>query len=165
MSRLNAIEEMRKDHNQARDILLNLIDAIRRLDIVKAYELLITLDKLGGPHFRAEEDVMYPLLKKFFGEEYYNRLLEEHDRVIKAAIQLAEALGKPKLTSEEAEKLVKLIQSEILPHPITCSGLEIFMERLSSEELDKIAESLEAARKEGVPLFEWAQTIRTRKVT
>ncbi len=165
MSELNAIEEMRKDHSQVRDILLNLIDAIKRLDTVKAYELLITLDKLGGPHFRAEEDVMYPLLKKFFGEEYYNRLLEEHDRVIKAATQLAEALGKPRLTPEEADRLVKLIQSEILPHPITCSGLEIFMERLSPEELDKIAESLEAARKEGVPLLEWAQTIRARKVT
>jgi hemerythrin-like domain-containing protein len=164
MEKIDAIAEMRKDHNKVRDILLDLIDAIKRLDVTKAFELLLILDKLGGPHFRAEEEVMYPLLKKFFGEEYYNRLLEEHDRVIKAATHLAETLGKGSITPQEAEELIKLIQSEILPHPITCSGLEIFMERLSSEELDKIAESLLAARKEEVPLLEWSQTIRTRKV-
>jgi hypothetical protein len=164
LNKINPIAEVRDDHLKVRDTLLNLIEAIKRLDSTKAFELLITLDKLGGPHFRFEEDVMYPLLKKFFGEEYYNRLLEEHDRVIKAAKQIAEVLGKGSITSEEADRLVKIIQNEILPHPITCSGLEIFMEKLSQEELDKLAENIIASRKADVPLLEWAESIRERRV-
>lgn len=139
------------------------MDAIRQRDVTKSVELLLILDKLGGPHFRAEEEMMYPALKRFFGEEYYNRLLDEHDRVIRAAKQIGETLGKGSITPEEAETLIKIIQSEILPHPVTCEGLGIFMERLTSEELKKIAESLEAARKADIPLLEWASTIRSRK--
>jgi DUF438 domain-containing protein len=164
MSKIDAIAEIREDHKKVRDTLLDIINAIRRRDVTKAYELLIYLDKIGGPHFRAEEEMMYPVMKRFYGEEYYTRLLEEHDRVIKAARELAETLGKGSITPEEADSLIKIIQNEIMPHPITCSGLEIFMERLSSEELDKIAESLVAARQEGTPLLEWSQTIRDRKV-
>ncbi len=163
LSKIDPILETREDHLKVRDTLLNLIDAIKKQDVTKAFELLITLDKLGGPHFRFEEETMYPILKRFFGEEYYNRLLEEHDRVIKAAKQIAEILGKGSITSEEVEKLVKIVQNEIMPHPITCSGLEIFMERLSKEELDKIAENMIASRKADVPLLEWADKIRARK--
>jgi len=161
---IEAITEIRKDHSMVRDTLLELVDAIKRSDVTKAFELLITLDKVGGPHFRAEEETMYPLLKRFFGEEYYERLLHEHDRVIRAAKRLAETLGKGSVTHRESEELVRLVQSEILPHPITCSGLEIFMERLSNEELSKVAESLKAARKEGIPLLEWSRTLRARKL-
>jgi hypothetical protein len=164
MSQIDAIAEIRDDHKKVRDTLLEIIDAIRRRDVTKAYELLIILDKLGGPHFRAEEETMYPLMKRFYGEEYYSRLLDEHDRVIRAARKLAETLGKGEITPEEADELVRVIQNEIMPHPITCSGLEIFMERLTREELDKIGESLVAARKEGLPLLEWSQTVRERKV-
>jgi len=161
--KIDPIAEVREDHKKVRDILLNLIDAIRGLDATKAFEYLIILDKLGGPHFRFEEETMYPVMKRFYGEEYYTRLLEEHDRVIRAATQIAETLGKGTIKAEDAQKLVKTIQNEIMPHPITCSGLEIFMERLSPEELDEIAESIVPARDAGVPLLEWADTIRARK--
>jgi len=163
MPKINPIKEVKEEHEKVRDILLDFMDAIRKRDVTKSVELLLILDKLGGPHFRMEEETMYRALKKFYGEEYYQRLLEEHDRVISAAKEIGETLGKGEITPEEATKLIKLIQSEILPHPITCSGLEMLMERLTSEELKKIAESLEAARKADIPLLEWASTIRSRK--
>lgn len=163
MPKIDPIAEVKEDHSKVRDILLDIMDAIKRRDVTKAFELLLVLDKLGGPHFRFEEEVMYPTMKKFYGEDYYLRLLEEHDRVIRAAKQLAETLGKGSIAEEESERLIKLIQNEILPHPITCSGLEILMEKLNPEELEKIAESIEADREAEVPLLEWADTIRTRK--
>jgi len=163
MAEIDPINEIREDHKKVRDILLDFMDSIRKLDVTKSVELLLILDKLGGPHFRAEEEVMYPTLKRFYGDEYYNRLLEEHDRVIRAAKQIGETLGKGSITPEEATTLVKLIQNEILPHPITCSGLEMMMERLTPEELDKIAESIVATRQADVPLLEWASTIRGRE--
>jgi len=161
---LDPIQEMNKDHKMVRDILLKLLDAVERKDAETALEMLLELDKLGGPHFRAEEETMYPILKKFFGEEYYNRLLEEHDRVIRAGRKIAQILGKGYMTDEEAEEIAKLIRNDILPHPVTCEGLGIFMERLTEDELRRIAESIDKARKEGVPLLQWAQEIRERKV-
>lgn len=161
---IDPIKEMNKDHKMVRDILLKLLDEIGRRNAEGALEMLLELDKLGGPHFRAEEETMYPILKRFFGEEYYNRLLEEHDRVIKAGRRIAEVLGKGYITDDEAEELLRLIRNNILPHPVTCEGLGIFMERLTKEELDRIAESIVKAREEGVPLLQWAQEIRERKV-
>ena len=161
---IDPIEEMNKDHKMVRDILLKLIEEIEKKNVEGALEMMLELDKLGGPHFRAEEETMYPILKRFFGEQYYNRLLEEHDRVIRAGREIALTLGKGYLTDKDVEKLITLIRNEILPHPVTCEGLGIFMERLTKEELDRIAESIVKAREEGVPLLKWAQEIRERKV-
>jgi hypothetical protein len=163
MAELNSIHEMSSDHKVVRDTLLEMVDTIRKKDVTKAFELLIKLDKLGGPHFRAEEETMYPAMKRFYGDDYYERLLSEHDSVINAAKKIAETLGKGSLTDEDVEWLVKIVQNEIMPHPITCSGLEILMERLSSDELKSIALNLAASRKADVPLLEWADSIRSRK--
>jgi uncharacterized protein Yka (UPF0111/DUF47 family) len=163
MIEIDPIKEVREDHLKVRDVLLSLMDAIRNRDVEKAFEHLLILEKLGGPHFRMEEDVMYKKLRKFYGDEYYNRLLDEHDRVINAAKQIAEILGKGSITEDDAERIIRIIQNDILPHPITCSGLEILLERLSEEELNEIAESIRFCREEDVPLLEWAETIRERK--
>ncbi|MCL4436624.1 MAG: hemerythrin domain-containing protein [Thaumarchaeota archaeon] len=163
MTELDAIKAMSDDHKIVRDTLLEMVDTIKKKDVTKAFELLINLDKIGGPHFRAEEETMYPELKKFFGDQYYEKLLTEHDSVINAAKKVAETLGKGSLTDKDVQQLIKIIQNEIMPHPITCSGLEILMERLSPAELKTISKSLVSARKADVPLLEWADSIRARK--
>ncbi|NIN51920.1 MAG: hemerythrin domain-containing protein [Nitrososphaeria archaeon] len=160
---MDPIAEVREDHKKVRDTLLDIMDLIRQRDVTKSLEQLLVLDKLGGPHFQMEEEVMYPIMKRFYGDDYYERLLEEHDRVIKAAKQIGETFGKGSITEEEVTKLIKLIQNEILPHPITCSGLEILMERLSPEELNEIAKSITVTRETDTPLLEWATTTRSRE--
>jgi DNA-binding PadR family transcriptional regulator len=157
------ILELKEDHKKVRDFLLDFIDAVDRLDAQKALEIMISLDKLGGPHFRFEEETLYPALKKFFGEDYLDHLLKAHDRVIRAAKEIVEILGKGSITRDEAEKLKKIVRQNILPHPIECNGLPLFAEKLSSEDLDKIAENLAEARKADVPLLEWAETIRQKR--
>jgi hemerythrin len=163
MTELDTIKAMSDDHKIVRDTLLEMVDTIRNKNVTKAFELLINLDKIGGPHFRAEEETMYPELKKFFGDQYYEKILTEHDTVINAAKKIAETLGKGSLTDQDAQQLIKIIQNEIMPHPITCSGLEILLERLTPAELNTIAENLAAARKADIPLLEWADSIRARK--
>ena len=154
----------KEDHAMVRDLLLQLIESLKAKDVQKSLELLITLDKLGGPHFRFEEESIYPILKKFYGDEYYEYLLSAHDRVIKAARHIAEVLGKGEITDEEAEDLISLIRRDILPHPIECEGLVLLTEKLTEDELNQIAESIEQARKDALPLLEWADKIRRRKV-
>lgn len=160
---LNPINELEADHRQVRDILLELIEAGDRRDGAKALELLLILDKIGGPHFRFEEESLYPALEKFYGPEYYQYLLGVHDRIIRSARLLAEVLGDSQISEDDAVKLKEIIRNEILPHPIECDGLTLLAEKLDESELDEIAKNLEASRKEDVSLLEWAGTIRQRK--
>ncbi|MBI4295387.1 MAG: hemerythrin domain-containing protein [Chloroflexi bacterium] len=164
MAKVDAIAQLKADHTQVRDILLDIIEAAHRQDATKALELLLRLDKLGGPHFQWEEESFYPALEKFFGPQYKEYLLGVHDRIIKAARKLGAILGKGEITAEEAEKVVELVRSEILPHPIECEGLTLFSEKLSSEELDAMAKHFASVRKTGLALLEWADTVRTRKI-
>ena len=154
---------LQKDHRLVRDILLDLISSLHRKNVVKSLELVICLDKMGGPHFRFEEESLYPVLKKFFGEEYYEHLLVAHDRIIKSAKTLSEVLGKGEISRQEADDLVDLIRNDILPHPIECDGLAMMAERLNKKEIKKLKASFIVALEANVPLLEWAYSIRKRK--
>ncbi|MBI4464436.1 MAG: hemerythrin domain-containing protein [Acidobacteria bacterium] len=164
MTAVNPIETLRAEHIQVRDALLDLLDAISQRDVEKALEILISLDKLTGPHFRFEEESFYPAVSQFFGEEYREYLLGAHDKVIRTAKELAGALGKGEISEEEARRLTSLIRTQVLPHPVECEGLGLFAERLRKEEMERIAANLEACQKADVPLLEWATSIRARKV-
>lgn len=164
MVKLDPIAELKADHTWVRDILLDLIEASNRRDATEALELLLRLDKLGGPHFQWEEESFYPTLERFFGAEYKEYLISVHDRIIRAARKLAEIFGKGEITEEESPKLVSLIRNEILPHPIECEGLTLFAEKLTKKELEEMAEHFETLRKSGVGLLKWAKEVRPRKV-
>lgn len=164
MAKLNPITVLSEEHIQVRDALLDLVSAVKGRNAVGALEILFRLDRLTGPHFRFEEESFYPAIAQFFGEEYKEHLLQAHDRVIRTAKELAGVLGNGELSQEEGDRLAALIRTQVLPHPVECEGLGLFAERLSAEELDKIADNLEDARKADIPLLEWAQTIRARKV-
>lgn len=53
---LDPIRELREDHKKVKDYLLELIEALNKRDAQRSLEILILLDKLGGPHFRFEEE-------------------------------------------------------------------------------------------------------------
>ena len=78
MGKLDAIAEFREDHRNVRDGLLDIIGALQSKDVSKAREILGGLDTLIGPHFRFEEEALYPTLRVFLGE-YVDELLKEHD--------------------------------------------------------------------------------------
>jgi hypothetical protein len=162
MARLDVIAEIKSDHAQVRDILLDLIDAISKRDAERALEILIRLDKLTGPHFRWEEESFYPAHEKIFGRQYLEYLLGVHDRIVKRGKELAAILSKGEITEEEAKVLPEIIRNEVLPHPIECDGITLLTTKLSKEELEKMAVELERCRKEGIPLLQWGETIKDR---
>jgi hypothetical protein len=79
--------------------------------------------------------------------------------VIDTARSCAELLQKESLTDEEAQQAASAARA-LLVHVSNCDGLAILTERLKPEELDQLAEKFAAAREAGVPLLEWAETIR-----
>lgn len=160
MARIEPIYEFKADHAKVRDSLLNLIEAINEKNAFKALEILVQLDRLVGPHFRWEEECLYPIMEKFFGRQYHLYLLSAHDRIVKRAKELLEVLKKGSISSEEAKTLVDIIRNEILPHPIECEGITLFAEKLTEKELERLRVNLERNRRENVPLLEWADKIK-----
>lgn len=160
MAKLDPIAEFREDHRKVRDGLLDMITALKTKDVQKAREILGNLNTLVGPHFRYEEETLYPSLRVFLGE-YVDQLLNEHDGVIDTARTCAELLEKETLTDEEAEQAANAARS-LLVHVSNCDGLAILSERLSAEEIDVLGDKFAAAREAGVPLLDWAATIRQK---
>jgi hypothetical protein len=159
---LDPIAEFREDHRKVRDGLLALEAAIRENRIGEARETLGQLNQLVGPHFRYEEEALYPTLREYLGE-YVDQLLTEHDGVIRTARACAELLQKDELSPEERSQGARAARA-LLVHVSNCDGLAIISERLSPEKVSELSARLEECRRQGVPLLEWAATIRERRV-
>lgn len=160
MAKIDPITEFREDHRKVRDGLLDIIDALKSKDVKRARKILGNLNTLVGPHFRYEEETLYPTLRVFLGE-YVDQLLKEHGTVIETAKTCAELLGKDSLSDEEAGQAASAARA-LLVHVSNCDGLAILSERLKPTELDELGEKFSAARKAGVPLLEWAEKIRKK---
>lgn len=158
MAKLDPIAEFREDHRKVRDGLLELMEVLQSKDIATARKILGKINVVVGPHFRYEEETLYPALRVLLGE-YVDQLLKEHDGVIATARSCAELLKKDSLADEEAKQAV-LAARALLIHVSNCDGLAILSERLSKKEIDNLSEKFAAARKAGVPLLDWAETIR-----
>lgn len=159
---LDPIVEFREDHRKVRDGLLDLAGAAEKGDLPTARTTLGAIDALVGPHFRYEEEALYPAMKVFLGE-YVDRLIEEHDGAIKTAKTAAGLLAKSSLSGEEAKAAANAARA-LLVHVSNCDGLNILAERLSKEELEDLARQYQRSRDANVSLLNWADTIRQRKV-
>ncbi|MDP2719659.1 MAG: hemerythrin domain-containing protein [Dehalococcoidia bacterium] len=155
---VNVFEEFRQDHRQVRDSLLEIAGYLESADIDKARGVLDRINKMVGPHFRFEEEDLYPALRIFLGE-YVDQLLGEHDGAIGAAKVLVTLLGKDTITPEEGKEAAKAARA-LLVHVSNCDGLAILGERLPAQELTRLGAALATSREAGVTLLDWAETIR-----
>lgn len=160
MTKLDVIKEFREDHRKVRDGLLDIIDALKAKDVAKAGGILGNLNTLVGPHFRYEEEALYPALKVFLGE-YVDQLLSEHDGVIDTAKTCATLLEKDTLTDKEAAEAAEAAR-KLLVHVSNCDGLAILSERFGTKELDELGKKFSACREAGVSLLDWAEKIRKK---
>lgn len=158
MGGLNPIAEFREDHRKVRDGILEITEALGRRDMKKAKEVISRLNILVGPHFRYEEEHLYPALRRFLGE-YVDQLHKEHDDVIGTAKACVDLLSKKNPTEREAEEARKAAMA-LLIHVSNCDGLAILAERLPEKELQDLGDRLDESRRAGVPLLEWAEKIR-----
>lgn len=154
------IGEFREDHRKVRDGLLVLASAAEGGDLETARKTLGAIDVLVGPHFRYEEEALYPALREFLGE-YVDQLVTEHNGVIATAKVAARTLGKPELSEEEGQAVARAARS-LLVHVSNCDGLNILVERMSAEKIAELGRRYQEARKAGVGLLDWAETIRAK---
>ncbi len=151
----------RDEHRQVRDALLELIEAFQRRDKSQAQSLLSRIAALTGPHFRYEEEALYPSLVEIFGPEYIEKLLSDHDKAIALARKLVELSGKEPLTDDDIIQATRYVRF-ILPHVSDCDGLSIMVERLSEEKVKNIFDVRERSLNAGLNLLDWAGSVRGR---
>jgi hypothetical protein len=150
-----------EEHRALRDDLLDLVEALRARDRTAARSLLVRMAADAGPHFRYEEEALYPALVEIFGPEYIERLVGNHDRAISVAGSLAALAARSALSDEDVVYGVRLVRS-VLPHVSDCDGLSIMVERLSGETVRAILGARDIARAQGLDLFDWAMRVRRR---
>lgn len=150
----------REEHRVVRDSLFDLSEAFGERDAARAGELLGKIAALTGPHFRYEEEVMYPSLVQIFGADYIDSLIDDHDGVIAGARRLVELAGSD-LGDAEVEEARRIIRG-MLPHVSDCDGLSIMVERLSDDEVAAIFANRESSLAANVDLLTWDDTIRER---
>jgi hypothetical protein len=154
-------ELFRVEHRQVRDGLLDLVEAFQARDQERARALLGPLAALTGPHFRYEEEALYPALVGIFEEDYVELLLHAHDQAIASARRLVALAAQDALTDEEAREAVHLIRS-ILPHVSDCDGLSIMTERLPQGQIQAVLDARDRSLGEGLDLLQWAAQVRAR---
>lgn len=151
----------RTEHREIRDVLLDLVTAFQTGDQVRARALIERTAVLAGPHFRYEEESLYPDLVAIFGDEYIEKLLHDHDGAIDTARKLVVLGARDELTDDEIREAVRLTRS-ILPHVSDCDGLSIMVERLPDPEVEVIFATRERTRAAGLDLLRWATEVRAR---
>jgi hypothetical protein len=160
---LDVFNEFHSDHRQIRDMLFSLKDRIEKRDLTGAREVLGELNAFVGPHFRYEEEGLYPALRPIL-EDYVDKFLEDHDGAIATARKLVGILEKDALTDADVQSGRRAVLA-ILPHVSDCQGLSVFMEPIQQvhpEEIERIAHKIEECRQAGLPLLQWADTVRGR---
>lgn len=151
----------REEHRKVRDSLLDLIPAFQQRDCRTAQLLLAQIAGYTGPHFRYEEESLYPSLREIFGDDYVDKLLRDHDGAIGAAKKLVELAGKPALGDNDVDLAVRLTRG-ILPHVSDCDGLSIMVERLPGHKVQAILDARDRSLKQGLDLLTWAGEVRKR---
>ena len=152
----------RQEHRIIRDTLLDLVQAFQDRDRQHICALLSAIARLTGPHFRYEEESMYPALTGIFGEEYIQKLLRDHDRAIEVAEELVQLSSKAELTDQDVLAAIRLIRGSVMPHVSDCDGLSIMVETLPETQVQNILDSRRQSLAANLDLLTWAKTVRRR---
>ncbi len=154
-------EVFREEHRKIRDALFDLSQAFQTRDKARIGEYLGQVATLTGPHFRYEEEALYPALVQIFGEDYVEQLLSAHDGAIGTAKALVALAQKDALTDDDVTKATNLVRG-VLPHVSDCDGLSIMVERLPEDDVQGVLDTRERSLDAGLDLLQWAKEVRSR---
>lgn len=151
----------RTEHREIRDLILNLMSGFIKEDRELCDKSLTRLAEVIGPHFRYEEKTVYPFLTEFYGEDYIQKLLTDHDIMIGRALMIKQIIDNEFDNNERRNKGLEHVRG-LLPHVSDCEGVSIMVERLGEDKLVAIKEAIDEAYKDNYNLVEWAENVRDR---
>ncbi|MFB6357298.1 MAG: hemerythrin domain-containing protein [bacterium] len=152
-------ELFEEEHRSILDQTKSLIERLRETQTPDISNEVDKLNELLGPHFRYEEEALYPSLKEEYGRVYVKRLYDSHEGTIHTVRKLKGMTEDNEVKTREA---LELIYGWLLPHVSDCEGLSIMVDQIPSDTLDNIVESRQRAHDEGLDLLTWADRRREK---
>jgi len=160
MSTRTLFEEVfRDEHRAIRDLLFDLVQAFRSRDLPGVHFFVNNLVNFAGPHFRYEEEALYPALLEVLSQEQVLSLLNDHDYAIGAIRKLAQLAGQSELTALDARTGADCAQG-LIAKVFGCDGLSIVIERLPDESIGEAMSARSRALGANLDLLRWADTRR-----
>jgi len=150
---------VREEHRGVRDALMELADAFWWRVPEYSPIILRKVVAIAAPHFRYEEEVLYPALAEVFGKECVTELLADHNKIKRSAERLSELTRSEVWSDEEVGVGIELVRG-LLRHVNDCDGLVAKVERLPEETVRNILEARERFNRAGLDLLRWAQEVR-----
>ncbi|MBI4446135.1 MAG: hemerythrin domain-containing protein [Acidobacteria bacterium] len=150
---------VREEHQQMRGVLRELADAFWWRVPEYFPSILRRVAAITGPHFRCEEEVLYPALEKVGGIQPVTELLANHNQLKSSAERLAELAKKEVWSDEEVGVGIELIHG-LLQHVNDCDGLVAMVERLPDETVRNILDAHKRFNKASLDLLRWAQEVK-----
>ncbi len=151
---MSLIEEFHSDHQKVVAALFDLRQAITARDVERVRFILAVAEKLVGPHFKFEELYLYPALGPFLGEGKIQRLLNEHDGIFRGLRHIAKLAQKDTWSDADAHSARESLEL-IYDHPVTCDGLSLWIEKLSSEQQEELYYRMQECRNQGTTFSEY----------
>ena len=157
----NLIGEFHADHAKVVQAFMHLREAIQQQNPAEVMTTLSEANKMVGPHFKFEENFLYPSLEEFLGAAGVQRLVAEHDGVFRGVAALLDLATKKNWNDSDAHTATAYLDL-IWEHPITCDGLSLYIERLPEQVQNALFNQMEKLRREGTTLLDYRSVIRKR---
>jgi len=151
----------REEHRKLRDSYLDIINVLQKRDGVALRPLIQQVNLCAGPHFRYEEEVLYPALLTLYARDYIEILLMDHDWAIATVRKLILVSHQDRLSDDDCQLAIRRVHN-MLPHISDCDGLSIMVECLSSSEIQSIMDARGWSLQEGMDLLQWVDRVRKR---
>lgn len=147
-------------HDEHRSILEDIEHLVERLDEETNPDIVDDVQQLNerlGPHFRYEEEALYPSLRDKYGRIYVKRLYDSHEGTIHTVRKLKQMSEEGTINNRKA---LDSIYGWIFPHVSDCEGLSIMVDQIPEEALDEIVKARERAYEDNLDLLTWANETR-----
>ena len=148
------------EHRAISQGLTNLADAIQKRDRRRIRIRLNLVMRLSGPHFRYEEDSLYPALVGRASETHLAQLLNVHDQAILALEELSVIATKGGLTPAETQLGLALTEN-VMSYVKTCESGSTLLTVLPDVAVQATLESRGRACMDGLDLLQWAHGQRS----
>lgn len=152
------IQEIRFEHQQLRDLLVQLKGSLESRGFGRSRELLEEINSVAGPHVRFEEEFLYPALKGSMGE-YINRFYRENDALIETVRAFFSLLEEKSLPDQVVEDSIDYVVNLLL-YMCNSEGLSLLCELVDTVELTRLMKGRQFCIEGRIPLIEWADSIR-----
>lgn len=130
------IGAFQQDHNKIKNHVNSLQKSIKNLQITQSRTILNKIEELVEPHFKFEEDYLYPRLQRLM-REITQKLYNEHQAVLKFFKEATDIVKKDRLSKIEKENILNNLTKfyTILEQ---CEDLANFAERFDVSDKDDL---------------------------